>query len=169
MYPQPDRLEGKYCLTTCVDNGESLVRDCGHNPQQFHNGAGRDLNFGLVRGAEDGGAHPHRALWFVRIRGQDAFNIIKPCRTLQENGKLTNLTTAQIERALAPWNATAHSIKRSALRHDSLIVKTYNLDQHVISPLAKHVHPFDPPQNTVRYLGKYTTMMTQVSPLVALM
>ncbi|KAF8289366.1 hypothetical protein TcYC6_0024480 [Trypanosoma cruzi] len=31
-YPQPDRLEGTCCLTTCVDNGESLVRDCGLNP-----------------------------------------------------------------------------------------------------------------------------------------
>ncbi|RNC52939.1 hypothetical protein TcCL_ESM09779 [Trypanosoma cruzi] len=39
IYPQPDRLEGMCCLTTCVDNGESLVRDCGLNPQQFHNGA----------------------------------------------------------------------------------------------------------------------------------
>ncbi|KAF8285095.1 putative trans-sialidase [Trypanosoma cruzi] len=94
-------------------------------------------------------ADPHRALRFVRIRGQDAFDIIKLCRTLQENEKLTNLTTAQVERALASWNATAHSIERGALRHAAQIVETYNLNPHVISQLAKHVNPFDLPQNTV--------------------
>ncbi|RNE97599.1 hypothetical protein TcG_12523 [Trypanosoma cruzi] len=59
--PQPDRLEGTCCLTTCVDNGELLVRDCGLNSQQFHTGAGRGHNFGLARGAEDGeGGSPPR-------------------------------------------------------------------------------------------------------------
>ncbi|KAF8283176.1 hypothetical protein TcYC6_0002350 [Trypanosoma cruzi] len=29
--------------------------------------------------------------------------------------------------------------------------------------LARHVEPFDLPQNTVRYLGKYTTVLAQVS------
>ncbi|KAF8290836.1 mitotic centromere-associated kinesin (MCAK) [Trypanosoma cruzi] len=114
-------------------------------------------------------ADPHRASRFVRIRGQDAFDTIKPCRTLQENEKLTNLTTAKVERALAPWNATAHSIKRGALRHAAEIVEAHNLDPHVISQLARHVNPFELPQNTVRYLRKYTTMLTQVSSLVALM
>ncbi|KAF8297380.1 trans-sialidase [Trypanosoma cruzi] len=114
-------------------------------------------------------ADPHRALRFVKIRGQDAFDTIKLCRTLQENEKLTNLTNAQVERALASWNATAHSIKQGALRHAAPIVETYNLDPHVISQLAKHVNPFDLPQNTVRYLGNYTTVLTQVSSLVALM
>ncbi|RNC43809.1 trans-sialidase [Trypanosoma cruzi] len=47
-------------------------------------------------------ADPHRAFRFVRIRGQDAFDIIKLCRTLQENEKLTNITNAKVERALAP-------------------------------------------------------------------
>ncbi|ESS62636.1 trans-sialidase [Trypanosoma cruzi Dm28c] len=114
-------------------------------------------------------ADPHRASRFVKIRGQDAFDIIKLCRTHQEKEKLTNLTTAQVERALAPWNATAHSIKRGALRHAAQIVETYNLNPHVISQLAKHVVPFDLPQNTVRYLRRYTTVLTQVSSLVALM
>ncbi|RNF11074.1 trans-sialidase [Trypanosoma cruzi] len=94
-------------------------------------------------------ADPHRASRFVKIRGQDAFDIIKLCRTLQEKEKLTNLTTAQVERALAPWNATAHSIKRGALRHAAPIVETCNLDPHVISQLAKHVDPFDLPQSIV--------------------
>ncbi|KAF8278780.1 hypothetical protein TcBrA4_0108180 [Trypanosoma cruzi] len=59
--PQPDRLEATCCRTTCVDNGESLFRDCGLNSQQFHTGAGRGLNFRLVRGAEDGeGGSPPR-------------------------------------------------------------------------------------------------------------
>ncbi|KAF8286966.1 hypothetical protein TcBrA4_0026030 [Trypanosoma cruzi] len=94
-------------------------------------------------------ADPHRALRFARIRGQDAFDIIKLCRTLQEKEKLTNLTAAHVERALAPWDATAHSIERGALRHAAQIVEKYNLDPHVISQLAKHVNPFDLPQNTV--------------------
>ncbi|RNE95464.1 hypothetical protein TcG_13388 [Trypanosoma cruzi] len=114
-------------------------------------------------------ADPHRASRFVRIRGQDAFDIIKLCTALQENEKLTKLTTARVERALASWNATAHSIERGALRHAAPIVETYNLDPHVISQLAKHVDPFDLPQDTVRYLWRYTTLLTQVSSLVALM
>ncbi|RNC48196.1 hypothetical protein TcCL_NonESM01971 [Trypanosoma cruzi] len=114
-------------------------------------------------------ADPRRASRFFRTRGLDAFDIIKLCRTLQENEKLTNLTTVQIERALAPWNATAHSIERGALRHAAPIVETYNFYPHVISQLAKHVDPFDLPQNTVRYLGSYTTMRTQVLSLFALM
>ncbi|RNF20437.1 hypothetical protein TcG_03683 [Trypanosoma cruzi] len=52
--PQPDRLERTCCFSTCMDNGEPLVRDCGLHSQQFHTGAGRNHNFGLVRGAEDG-------------------------------------------------------------------------------------------------------------------
>ncbi|RNE96939.1 putative trans-sialidase [Trypanosoma cruzi] len=114
-------------------------------------------------------ADPYRASRFVRIRGQGAFDTIKLSRTHQEKEKLTNITNAQVERALAPWNATAHSIKRGALRHAAQIVETYNLDPHVISQLAKHVDPFDLPQDTVRYLWMYTTMLTQVSSLVALM
>ncbi|RNF14740.1 SH3 domain protein [Trypanosoma cruzi] len=114
-------------------------------------------------------ADPHRASRFVRIRGQDAFDIIKLCRTLQGNEKRTNITNAQVERALVPWNATAHSTKRGALRHAAQIVEAYNLDPHVISQLAKHVDPFDLPQNTVRYLWRHTTVLTQVSSLVALM
>ncbi|RNF21747.1 trans-sialidase [Trypanosoma cruzi] len=86
-------------------------------------------------------ADPHRASRFVRIRGQDAFDIIKLCGTLQENEKLTNITSAQVEQALAPWNATANSIERGALRHAAPIVETHDLDPHVISQLAKHVNP----------------------------
>ncbi|RNC47675.1 putative mitotic centromere-associated kinesin (MCAK) [Trypanosoma cruzi] len=114
-------------------------------------------------------ADPHRASRFVKIRGRDAFDIIKLYRTLQENEKLTALTTAQVERALAPWDATTHSKKHGALRHAAQIVEAYNLDPHVISQLAKHVDPFELPQNTVRYLGRCTTVLTQVSSLVALM
>ncbi|KAF8289542.1 putative trans-sialidase [Trypanosoma cruzi] len=114
-------------------------------------------------------ADPHRASRFVKIRGQDALDTMKLCRTLQENEKLTNITNAHVERALAPWNATAHSIERGVLRHAAQIVETYNLDPHVVLQLAKHVNPFDLPQNTVRYLGRYTTVLTQVSSLVALM
>ncbi|KAF8296271.1 SH3 domain protein [Trypanosoma cruzi] len=114
-------------------------------------------------------ADPRRAFRSVRIRGQDAFDTIKLCRRPQENEKLTNLATAKVERALVPWNATAHSIKRGALRHAAEIVETHNLDPYVISQLAVHVNPFDLPQHTVQYLKKYITMLTQVSSLVALM
>ncbi|RNC54301.1 trans-sialidase [Trypanosoma cruzi] len=72
-------------------------------------------------------ADPHLASRFVRAQGQDAFDTIKLCRTLQENEKLTNITNSKVERALAPWNATAHSTKRGALRHAAQIVDTYSL------------------------------------------
>ncbi|ESS67184.1 hypothetical protein TCDM_04089 [Trypanosoma cruzi Dm28c] len=108
-------------------------------------------------------ADPHRASRFVRIRGQDAFDIIKLCRTLQENEKRTNINNAKVERAQATWDATAHSIERGALRHAAPIVETYNLNPHVISQLAKHVDPFDLPQSNARYLWRYTTMLTQES------
>ncbi|ESS55149.1 hypothetical protein TCDM_13395 [Trypanosoma cruzi Dm28c] len=41
-----------------------LFRDCGSHPQQFHTGDGRNLNFGLVRGTEDGesGSPPRLAV-----------------------------------------------------------------------------------------------------------
>ncbi|RNF13077.1 trans-sialidase [Trypanosoma cruzi] len=39
-------------------------------------------------------ADPHHASRFVKIRGQDALDIIKLCTALQENEKLTNITTA---------------------------------------------------------------------------
>ncbi|ESS62478.1 hypothetical protein TCDM_09844 [Trypanosoma cruzi Dm28c] len=151
-FPQLDRLEGTCCLSTCVDNGESLVRDCGPNPNSnstMEPDGTLILDWSVA--PKMARADPHHALRFVRIRGQDAFDTIKLCRTFQEKEKLTNLTTAQVERALAPWNATAHSIKQGALRHAAQIVETYNLNPHVISKLAEHVVPFDLPQNTVRY------------------
>ncbi|KAF8299702.1 hypothetical protein TcYC6_0062610 [Trypanosoma cruzi] len=94
-------------------------------------------------------ADPHRASRFVGMRGQGALDTIKLCRTLQENEKLTNITAAHVGRALAPWGATAHSIKQGLLRHAAPIVDTYNLDPHVISQLARHGDPFDLPQDTV--------------------
>ncbi|KAF8277578.1 hypothetical protein TcBrA4_0111680 [Trypanosoma cruzi] len=148
--PQSDRLEGTCCFSTRVDNGESLVRDCGPNPNSNSTmEADGTLILGWSVAPKTARADLHRASQFVRIRWQDAFDNIKLCRTLQENEKLTHLTTAQVERALAPWNATAHSIKRGALRHAAQIVETYNLDPHVILQLAKHVDPFELPQNTV--------------------
>ncbi|KAF5216005.1 trans-sialidase [Trypanosoma cruzi] len=89
-------------------------------------------------------ADPHRAFRSVGIRGQDAFDTIKLCRTLQENKKLTNLTTVKVERALAPWNTTAHSIKRGALRHAAQIVETHNLDPHGDLAVGKARRPVRP-------------------------
>ncbi|KAF8285135.1 hypothetical protein TcBrA4_0032660 [Trypanosoma cruzi] len=171
IYPQPDRLEGTCCLTTCVDTGESLVRDCGLDSQKFHTGGGRNLNFGLVRGAEDGeGGSPTGALRFVRIRGQDAFDIIKLCRTLQENEKLTNLTTAQVERALASWNATAHSHRtrcveaRCSNRGDIQFESTRDL---AVGEARQSVLTF--PRILFDICGITPPLLTQVSSLVAIM
>ncbi|KAF8298426.1 hypothetical protein TcYC6_0068100 [Trypanosoma cruzi] len=63
IYPQPDRLEGTCCFLTCVDNGEPF-EIAALTPKKFYTGAGRDLNFGLVRGAEDGesGSPPRLAV-----------------------------------------------------------------------------------------------------------
>ncbi|EKF38883.1 hypothetical protein MOQ_000901, partial [Trypanosoma cruzi marinkellei] len=157
IYPPPDRLEATGSFPTCVGDGESLLQDCGPDSQQFHDGAGRGHNFGLVRGAQDGGGEPPPRL-AVR-QGTRAGRV-------RHNKKLTNITIAHVEQA--PWNATAHSIKRGASRHAAPIVEPYNLDSHAISQLAGHVNPFDLPQNTARYAGKYTTMLTQVSSLAAL-
>ncbi|ESS54876.1 hypothetical protein TCDM_13705 [Trypanosoma cruzi Dm28c] len=167
--PQPDRLEGTCCLTTRVDNGESLVRDCGLDSQQFHTGAGRNFNFGLVRGAEDGksGSPPRLAVREdTRAR---RFRHYKAMRDTSREGKAHESDDCSSRASFGSLEATAHSIKRGALRHAAQIVETYNLNPHVISQLAKHVDPFDLPQNTVRYLGRYTTLLTQVSSLVALM
>ncbi|RNE96845.1 putative trans-sialidase [Trypanosoma cruzi] len=81
--PQPDRLEGTCCLTTCVDNGESLVRDCGLNPNNSALEADGALILDWFVAPKTARADLHRASRFVRIRGQDAFDSIKLCRTLQ--------------------------------------------------------------------------------------
>ncbi|RNC35841.1 trans-sialidase [Trypanosoma cruzi] len=94
-------------------------------------------------------ADSHCASRFVGMRGQGALGTIKLCRTLQENEKLTNITAAHVGRALAPWGATAHSIKQGLLRHAAPIVETHNLDPQLISQLARHGDPFDLPQDTV--------------------
>ncbi|EKF32815.1 hypothetical protein MOQ_003328 [Trypanosoma cruzi marinkellei] len=99
--------------------------------------------------AKTAGADPHRALRFVRMRGHDALDTMKLCRELQRNEQLTNMTTAHVERALPPWNATAHSIKRRALRHAAQIVEKHSLDSHAISQLAERFNPFDLPQSIV--------------------
>ncbi|KAF8288662.1 hypothetical protein TcBrA4_0006460 [Trypanosoma cruzi] len=72
-------------------------------------------------------ADPHGASRFVRARGQDAFDTMTLCGTLQESEKLTNITTAHVGRAPVPWDATARSIKRGALRHTAQIVEAHNL------------------------------------------
>ncbi|RNE97047.1 hypothetical protein TcG_12742 [Trypanosoma cruzi] len=127
--PQSDRLEGTCCFSTRVDNDESFVRDCGPNPNSNSTmEADGTLILGWSVAPKTARADPHRASRFVKIRGQDAFDTIKLCRTLQENEKLTHLTTAQVERDLASWNATAHSIERGALRHAAQIVETYNFE-----------------------------------------
>ncbi|KAF8280796.1 hypothetical protein TcBrA4_0094870 [Trypanosoma cruzi] len=149
--PQPDRLEGTCCLTTCVDNGELLV-GIAASLQQFHTEAGRGFNLYWFVTPKTARADTHCTSRFVRIRGQDAFDTIKLCRTLQENGNLTNIKTARVERALAPWDATTHSIKRGALRHAAQIVETHNLNPHgdlAVGEARRSVRPF---QNIFWYL-----------------
>ncbi|KAF8278733.1 hypothetical protein TcBrA4_0105820 [Trypanosoma cruzi] len=167
--PQPDRLEESVLFRLAWITASRLFEIAVLTPNNFTMKPDGVLILDWSVAPKTTRADTHRALRFVRIRGQDAFDTIKLCRTLQENEKLTNITNAKVERALVPLEATAHSIKQGALRHAAPIVETYNLDPHVILQLAKHVNPFDPPQNTVRYLGRYTTVLTQVSSLVALM
>ncbi|RNF08456.1 hypothetical protein TcG_10086 [Trypanosoma cruzi] len=147
--PQSDRLEGTCCFRLAWITASRWSEIVAFTPNNFTLEPDGALILDWSVAPKTARADPHRALRFVRIRGQGALNIIKLCRTLQENKKLTNLTTARVERALVPWNATAHSIKRGALRHAAQIVETHNLDPHVISQLAVHVDPFDLPQNTV--------------------
>ncbi|RNC45784.1 trans-sialidase [Trypanosoma cruzi] len=108
-----------------------------------------------------------RASRFVRIRGQDAPDTTKLCGALRHSEKLMNPRTAQVERAEAPWNATARSIERGVLRHAARIVGTHNSDPHVIPQLAGHGGSFGLLQDTVRYFGRRTTTLTQVSSLAA--
>ncbi|KAF8304392.1 hypothetical protein TcBrA4_0046040 [Trypanosoma cruzi] len=137
------------CFLNCVDNGELSFRDCGLNPQQFHAGAGREHNFGLVRGVKDGeGRLPPS----FAVRQDTRAGRVRHYNVMQYNStqrKLTNLTTAHVEQSLVSWNATAHSTKQGALRHAAPIVETCNLDSHVILQLAMHVDPFDLPQSIV--------------------
>ncbi|ORC88346.1 putative trans-sialidase [Trypanosoma theileri] len=112
---------------------------------------------------------PHRAPRFIKTQGKGAFALIQLLATLRPEEHLTRLTTADVERILAPYGATAHSTKRGALRHAAELVDVRGMDPHVIAQLAKHVDPFDLPQNTARYLGHHTTLLTKVSSVVALM
>ncbi|PWU85030.1 hypothetical protein C3747_365g11 [Trypanosoma cruzi] len=147
--PQPDRLEESFVFRLACITTSRLFEIAALTPNNFTLEPDGALILDRSLAPKTARADPHRASRFVRIRGQDAFHTIKLCRTLQENEKLTNITNAKVEQTLAPWDATAHSIERGALRHAAPIVETYNLDPQVISQLAKHVDPFDLPQNTV--------------------
>ncbi|KAF8293204.1 hypothetical protein TcYC6_0109210 [Trypanosoma cruzi] len=82
--------------------------------------------------------------------------------------KPTSLATGHVERAMAPWNATARSAKRGALRRAASIAETHGSDPQAIPQVAERVDPFDLHQKKVRYLGRCRTMLTQVSSLAAL-
>ncbi|EKF27691.1 hypothetical protein MOQ_008577, partial [Trypanosoma cruzi marinkellei] len=69
IYPQPDRLEATGCFSTCVDNVEALVRNCGLNPQNFTMEPGGGVVLDLTAAPKTTGADPHSASRFVRIRG----------------------------------------------------------------------------------------------------
>ncbi|KAF8276495.1 hypothetical protein TcBrA4_0131280 [Trypanosoma cruzi] len=148
-YPQPDRLEGTRCFSTCVDNGEPLVRDCGLDSQKCHAGAERDLNFVLARGAEDGESEsPPR----LAVRGDARAGRVRHHKVMQNTSrkrKAHEFYDCPSRTSFGSLDATAHSIKRGALRHAAPIVETQNLDPQLISQLAEHVDPFDLPQSTV--------------------
>ncbi|KAF8294779.1 hypothetical protein TcBrA4_0071450 [Trypanosoma cruzi] len=142
------------CFSTCVDNGELSFRDCGLNPNNFT-------------------LEPDGSIildWSVASRTARAgrvrhYNVMQDTSTQR---KLTNLTTAHVERSLVSWNATAHSTKQGALRRAAPIVETCNLDPHVILQLACTLTVRPSPEHSL-ILGRYTTMLTQVSSLLALM
>ncbi|KAH9589312.1 hypothetical protein LSM04_006326 [Trypanosoma melophagium] len=52
------------------------------------------------------------------------------------------MTTNNVERILAPYGATVHSVKRGALRQASELLDAHGMDPHVIEQLTKHVDPF---------------------------
>ncbi|PWU94329.1 hypothetical protein C3747_280g3 [Trypanosoma cruzi] len=166
---RPDRLEGTCCLTTCVDNGELLVRDCGLNPQKFYTGGGRDPNFVSVRGVKDGeSGSPLRPA----VREDTRAGRVRHYKAMQDTSRKRKAhESCDRQSRTSSGSLECHGAfhKKGAPRHAAQIVETHNLNPHVISQLAKHVNPFDLPQNTVRYLKKYTTMPTQVSSLAALM
>ncbi|RNE96766.1 hypothetical protein TcG_12871, partial [Trypanosoma cruzi] len=167
--PQPDRLEGTCCRTNCVDDGESSVRDCGLDSQQFHTGAARGHNLGLARGAEDGeGGSPPR----LTVREGTRAGRLRHYDVMQD----TSRKRKAHEYYDRPRGASSGSLGCHGAFHKTRCVEAHcsnrggaQFNPHVISQLAKHVDPFDLPQNTVRYLGNYATMLTQVSSLVALM
>ncbi|KAF8283667.1 hypothetical protein TcBrA4_0059950 [Trypanosoma cruzi] len=112
--PQPDRLEGTCCFQPAWMTARCCSDIAALTPKNFTLEPDGAIILDWSVAPKTAKADPHRALRFVRIRGRDAFNTIKLCGTLWHSEELTNLTTAQVERALAPWNATAHSIKRGA-------------------------------------------------------
>ncbi|PWV12467.1 hypothetical protein C3747_51g134 [Trypanosoma cruzi] len=169
IYPQSDRLGGTCCLTTCVDNGESLVRDCVLDTQQFHTGAGRNHNFGLVRGAEDGeGGSPPRLSVCQdtragRVRHHKFMQDTSRKRKAHESDDCQSRTSSGSLECHGAFHKTGCVEARCSNRGDM------QFEPHVIPQLVKHVNPFDLPQITVRYLGKCTAMPTQALSLAALM
>ncbi|RNC47760.1 hypothetical protein TcCL_NonESM02354 [Trypanosoma cruzi] len=167
--PQPDRLERKCCLPTRVDNGESLVWVCGLDSQQSHTGGGRGLNFGLFRGAEDGESRSPPRLAVCedtragRVRHYKAMQDTSRKRKAHEYHDCPRRTSFGSLGCHGAFHKTGSVAARGSNRGGT------QFDPHAISQLAKHVDPFDLSQNTVRYLGKHTTMLTQVSSLVASM
>ncbi|KAF8294281.1 hypothetical protein TcYC6_0101120 [Trypanosoma cruzi] len=138
-------------------------------PKKFYNGGGRDPNFGLVRGAEDGeGGSPPR----LAVRQDTRAGRLRHHKAMQDTSrKRKTHESCDRQSRTSSGSLECHGAfhKKGAPRHAAQIVETHNLNPHVISQLAKHVDPFDLPQHTVQYLKKYTTMLTQVSSLVALM
>ncbi|KAF5216063.1 hypothetical protein ECC02_011193 [Trypanosoma cruzi] len=135
-YPQPDRLGGTCCFSTCVDNGKSLVRDCSLNPQQFHTGGGRDPNFRLVRGAEDGesGSPPRLA-----VRGDTRAGRLRHNKAMQDTSrkqKTHESCDRQSRTSFGSLECHGAFHKKGAPRYAAPIVETYNLDPRVISLLA---------------------------------
>ncbi|EKF98333.1 hypothetical protein TCSYLVIO_010769, partial [Trypanosoma cruzi] len=114
--PQPDRLEESVLFRLAWITASRLFEIAALTPNNSTLKPDGAIILDWSGAPKTAKADPHRASRFVRIRGQDAFDTIKLCRTLQENEKLTNITNSKVERALAPWDATAHSIKRGALR-----------------------------------------------------
>ncbi|RNC41445.1 hypothetical protein TcCL_NonESM09005 [Trypanosoma cruzi] len=66
--PQSDRLEGTCCFSTCVGNGESLVRDCGLNPNSNSTmEPDGSITWDWPVAPKMARTDPHRASRFVRI------------------------------------------------------------------------------------------------------
>ncbi|KAF8298604.1 hypothetical protein TcYC6_0067720 [Trypanosoma cruzi] len=138
-------------------------------PKKFYTGAGRDLNFGLVCGTKDGesGSPPRLAVRedtrAGRLRHYKAMQDSSTQRKAHESYDCPGGTSSGSLGCHGAFKKTGCAAARCSNCGDAQFESTRDL------AVGGHVNPSDPPQSIVRYLGNYTTMLTQVSSLVALM
>ncbi|CBH18156.1 hypothetical protein, unlikely [Trypanosoma brucei gambiense DAL972] len=102
---------------------------------------------------------------YVVIGGTDAKMVRELTTTLEENEKITNLSTKDLEKILRPYEMTAHSIKRGALAHAPTVVFEHDLDPRFLTQLGKTADPLEFPRSTERYLGHCVALINKSEQL----